>query len=130
MPQSAEQGSPERGRGSHERRERRESPGNLVPWRIAVGKRHRVEPRQIVGALANEGGLKRSDFGRINILPGFSIVELPADLSADTLERLTTTRISGVLIDLRRDAGPERPGSRHDAKGSRAPGKKPRHKAH
>ena len=63
-------------------------PGDLVPWRIAVGKRHRVEPRQIVGALANEGGLQRNDFGRIDIKPGFSIVELPADLSAETLEKL------------------------------------------
>ena len=29
----------------------------MATYRIAVGKRHRVEPRQIVGALANEGGL-------------------------------------------------------------------------
>ena len=59
-------------------RERRETGGGLVRWRIAVGKRHRVEPRQIVGALANEGGLQRADFGRIDIKPDFSLVELPA----------------------------------------------------
>ena len=29
----------------------------MATYRIAVGKRHKVEPRQIVGALANEGGL-------------------------------------------------------------------------
>ena len=56
-------------------------PADLVRWRISVGKRHRVEPRQIVGALANEGGLKRADFGRIDIKPNFSLVELPPDLS-------------------------------------------------
>jgi ATP-dependent RNA helicase DeaD len=107
-------------------RERRESSGNLVPWRIAVGKRHRVEPRQIVGALANEGGLKRADFGRIDIKPGFSLVELPADLGPDTLARLSETRISGVLIDLRPDNGPRRTsgGERFDRGG-----KKPRHKS-
>ncbi len=77
----------------------------LVPWRIAVGRKHRVEPRQIVGALANEGGLRRSDFGRIDIRPTFSIVELPADLSEQTMAALADTRISGVLIDLRRDTG-------------------------
>ena len=49
----------------------------LATYRIAVGKRHKVEPRQIVGAIANEGGLKRSDFGRIDIRGDHSLVELP-----------------------------------------------------
>ncbi|HEX6054678.1 MAG TPA: DbpA RNA binding domain-containing protein, partial [Intrasporangium sp.] len=70
-------------------------------------KRHRVLPRQIVGALANEGGLGREDFGRIDIRGDFSLVELPAELPAGALQRLRDTRISGRLIDLSRD---ERPG--------------------
>jgi ATP-dependent RNA helicase DeaD len=105
----------------------------LATWRIAVGKRHRVEPRQIVGALANEGGLKRSDFGRIDIKPGFSLVELPANLSDDTRRKLAGTRISGVLIDLQPDSGP-RPSARAGAGRSRpsndGPDRKPRHKHH
>ena len=111
-----------------EKRPRREASGALVPWRIAVGKRHRVEPRQIVGALANEGGLKRGDFGRIDIKPGFSIVELPPDLSPATLDKLSRTRISGVLIDLRRDEGPRSSpqGQRHPAGGGA--NRKARHK--
>ncbi len=92
---------------AHDKRERRAPSGNLVRWRISVGKRHRVEPRQIVGALANEGGLKRADFGRIDIKPNFSLVELPPDLSSETLARLSDTRISGILIDLQRDKGPD-----------------------
>ncbi len=60
----------------------------MAAYRIAVGKRHKVEPRQIVGALANEGGLSRGDFGYISIKPDFSLVELPADLPAGTLDRL------------------------------------------
>ncbi|MEZ3160007.1 DEAD/DEAH box helicase [Microbacterium sp. BWT-B31] len=84
----------------------------MATYRIAVGRRQRVEPRQIVGALANEGGLRRDDFGAIQIRPDFSLVELPADLSPETLERLSTTRISGQLIDLRPDAGG--PSRRHD----------------
>ncbi len=81
----------------------------LVPYRINVGKRHRVEPRQIVGALANEGGLVHADFGKIQIRPDFSIVELPADLPAAVWDALATTRISGKLIELRRDEGPGTP---------------------
>jgi ATP-dependent RNA helicase DeaD len=64
-----------------------------------------VEPRQIVGALANEGGLSRDDFGHIKILPEFSLVELPADLSNDVFSKLENTRISGKLIELRVDKG-------------------------
>ena len=77
----------------------------MAQYRIEVGKRHKVEPRQIVGALANEGGLSREDFGHIKILPEFSLVELPADLSGDVFSRLENTRISGKLIELRADRG-------------------------
>jgi ATP-dependent RNA helicase DeaD len=102
------------------KRERREPSATLVPWRIAVGRRHHVEPRQIVGALANEGGLQRRDFGKIDIKAGFSIVELPAELSKDTLRKLSRTRISGVLIDLRRDdMGPRKPRHRKPPAASR-----------
>jgi ATP-dependent RNA helicase DeaD len=105
---------PERGgrpeRGSRDRfsdgdRDRgpRGGGGPKATYRIAVGKRQMVEPRQIVGALANEGGLRREDFGAIQIRPDFSLVELPADLPADTLRRLKDTRISGKLIELKPD---------------------------
>ena len=90
----------------------RPSQSHLVAYRLAVGKRQRVEPRQIVGALANEGGLRREDFGRIDIRPDFSLVELPADLPDDALNRLSGTRIGGKLIEMRRDTGgPARRGS-------------------
>jgi ATP-dependent RNA helicase DeaD len=82
----------------------------MATYRIAVGKRHKVEPRQIVGALANEGGLHRKDFGKISIRPDFSLVELPAELPRGAEQRLADTRISGKLIELRRDTGgPKKP---------------------
>jgi ATP-dependent RNA helicase DeaD len=88
-------------------RERRPRDPNkrLTAYRIEVGKRQHVEPRQIVGALANEGGLSREDFGHIDIRPDFSIVELPADLPREALERLSATRISGKLIEIKPDRG-------------------------
>jgi ATP-dependent RNA helicase DeaD len=75
-----------------------------------VGKRHKIGPGAIVGAIANEGGLHRSDFGHIAIGPDFSLVELPAKLAPSTLKKLEHTRISGVLIDLR----PERSSKARD----------------
>jgi ATP-dependent RNA helicase DeaD len=77
----------------------------FATYRIAVGKRHKIGPGAIVGAIANEGGLHRSDFGHITIGPDFSLVELPATLSRETLKALEKTRISGVLISLQPDRG-------------------------
>jgi ATP-dependent RNA helicase DeaD len=80
----------------------------LATYRIAVGKRHKVGPGHIVGAIANEGGLHRSDFGHITIRPDHSLVELPAKLSKKTLKALEDTRISGVKINLQPDRGPQK----------------------
>jgi ATP-dependent RNA helicase DeaD len=89
----------------------------MASYRIEVGKRQKVEPRQIVGALANEGGLSRDDFGAIRILPDYSIVELTANLPGDVLSKLSGTRISGKLIELRPERGSA---PRRDDRGDRA----------
>jgi ATP-dependent RNA helicase DeaD len=130
-------------RGDRPERRQRPSGKPMTTYRIAVGKRQRVEPRQIVGALANEGGLQRDDFGAIQIRPDFSLVELPADLPGEVFDRLSGTRISGRLIELRPDTGPKRRPRdgdrpyrrpRDDERGDRAPRdddtpfRKPRHK--
>jgi ATP-dependent RNA helicase DeaD len=90
-------------RGPRPKRGRSDVP--MATYRIAVGKRHKVEPRQIVGAIANEGGLARGDFGHIDIRGDHSLVELPAALSDGTRELLRGTRISGKLIDLTPEVG-------------------------
>ncbi|KKF02371.1 DEAD/DEAH box helicase [Mycolicibacterium obuense] len=91
-------------RGPRKQRERR---SDLTTYRIAVGKRHKAMPGAIVGAIANEGGLHRSDFGHIAIKLDYSLVELPANLSRDTLKKLENTRIQGQLINLEPDRGPK-----------------------
>ncbi|MGP4054391.1 DEAD/DEAH box helicase [Mycobacterium sp. 4D054] len=88
-------------------RKPRERRSDLATYRIAVGKRHKVAPGAIVGAIANEGGLHRSDFGHITINVDHSLVELPAKLSPKTLKALENTRIQGQLISLQPDRGPK-----------------------
>lgn len=94
-------------RRDREDREPRERRDDLQMYRIDVGHRQRVKPGQIVGAIANEGGLSRDDFGRIQIRDDFSLVELPKNLSAEAKERLADVRISGQLIGLKEDRGPK-----------------------
>ena len=116
------------GAWDHEKGRRRETTPRtgragvpMATYAIAVGKRHKVEPRQIVGAIANEGGLSRGDFGHIDIRGDHSLVELPADLSSQTWSALERTRISGKLIDLTLEGG-------RSADGPAAPQKNPRQK--
>ncbi len=100
---------PDRGKPRGDRPERAPRRGsgdeNLTTYRISVGKRHKVEPRQIVGAIANEGGLSRGDFGHISIRPDHSLVELPTELPESVWDALRQTRISGKLIELKKDTG-------------------------
>ncbi|WP_345750430.1 DEAD/DEAH box helicase [Microbacterium rhizophilus] len=124
---------PARGKSGTTREPREDRPprrgrGDYEAYRIEVGRRHRVEPRQIVGALANEGGLGRDDFGAIQIRPDFSIVELPANLDRRVLEKLRDTRISGKLIEIRPDRGA--PGRRAPRDGDRPAQDRDRRPAH
>jgi ATP-dependent RNA helicase DeaD len=95
-------------------RPKRKPGQGFATYRISVGKRHKVSPGAIVGAIANEGGLHRSDFGHISIRPDHSLVELPLELPRETVKALERTRIQGILINLqpdwpeRKTAGPPR----------------------
>ena len=114
-------------RGERSERLPRAPREGLATYRIAVGKRHKVGPGHIVGAIANEGGLHRNEFGHITIRLDHSLVELPEKLSKKTLKALENTRISGVLINLQ----PDRPQRRERPEHRDRPGGsgKPRRKA-
>ncbi len=94
--------------------------GNAT-YRIAVGRRQRVMPGSIVGALANEGGFHSSQIGGIDIRADHSLVELPAELSGEQWRALSKTRIGGELIKLELDTGrrPNRERSDDGDRGSR-----------
>lgn len=115
---------PDRDRGDRDERgdrdrKPRSTRDDLATYRIAVGKRHKVIPGAIVGAIANEGGLNRSDFGHISIRVDHSLVELPAKLNKQTLKALENTRISGQLIHLELDKGGRSDHGGYQDRGSR-----------
>ncbi|WP_309081168.1 DEAD/DEAH box helicase [Zhihengliuella sp.] len=97
--------------------------GNAT-YRIAVGRRQRVMPGSIVGALANEGGFSAAEIGGIDIRSDHSLVELPADLSSEQMQALSKTRIGGELINLELDSGrkPRRDGDAGGFRGGKGGG--------
>ena len=98
--------------------------GDMVRYRIDVGREHGVEVRDIVGAIANEAGLDSRHIGRIGLYEESSTIELPAGMPKEAANALKRTRVRGVPINLRPDTG--RTDSRPDT-GERKFRKKPGH---
>jgi ATP-dependent RNA helicase DeaD len=67
-------------------------------YRLAVGRRHGVEPGNIVGAIANEADLDGSQINGLTIHDDHSFVRLPADVPEGVLERLGRVRVRGQML--------------------------------
>jgi ATP-dependent RNA helicase DeaD len=70
---------------------------------IGAGRKAKIRPGDLVGAIANETGLDARAIGSIQIADRFSLVEVP-EASADAIiEVLRTTTIKGKKVPVRRD---------------------------
>lgn len=81
-------------------------------YRIQVGWKDGVKPGNIVGAIANEGGLSGEHIGPIKIHDAFTTVDLPAGMPREVFLTLSRTRVAGKLLDLSlegKDTGSSRP---------------------
>ena len=94
----------------------------MVNYKLNVGRSSRVTAGAIVGALANEGGIKGSQIGSIDIRQHFTIVGLPEDLPRDFFDRLRDTKIAGEFINIRKDNGPKGGGGSRSFGGGRREG--------
>jgi ATP-dependent RNA helicase DeaD len=89
---------------------RRAAPvGDMVRYRIDVGRDHGVQVKDIVGAIANEAGIESRFIGRIALYDESSTVELPAGMPKEADNALKRTRVRGVPINMRPDEGAARP---------------------
>jgi ATP-dependent RNA helicase DeaD len=93
-------------------------------YRIAVGWQDGVKPGNIVGAVANEGGVDGEAIGAIRIYSSYSTIDLPEGMPAHVRQTLQTTRVAGRPLELRpytdepqefqkRDGGGDRSGGRN-----------------
>ncbi|MBA8823250.1 ATP-dependent RNA helicase DeaD [Saccharopolyspora lacisalsi] len=74
-------------------------------FRVEVGRRNRVTPGALVGALANEGGLSSKRIGHIDIRDEHSLVELPSEIPEDMLRKLSKTQVAGRGLRISRAEG-------------------------
>ncbi|MBY5967128.1 MULTISPECIES: DEAD/DEAH box helicase [Halomonas] len=109
------------------RRESRGPSEGMTRYRVSVGHKDGVKPGQLVGALANEGGIEGARIGRIDIRNGFSTVELPNGLPASILAKMARARVAGRPLEISEDRGGDRGGDRNgDRNGERSGDRAPR----
>jgi ATP-dependent RNA helicase DeaD len=120
-------------REEHSGQQRRErtvktADANMQTYRIEVGRKHGVEPGNIVGAISNEGKINSRDIGRIRLFDFFSLVDLPKDLPEEKLHKLRSVWVCDEQLQISLDNGgkalPSRPGRERKGFGKAAFGRK------
>ena len=69
-------------------------------YRLECGHTHGVMPGNIVGAIANEAGLRGKDIGHINIFDDYSTVDLPVGMPDRVFSILKKTKVANRYLDL------------------------------
>ncbi len=72
----------------------------MVRYRMEVGRDHGVQPKNIVGAIANEAGMDSQNIGHIKLYDDFSTVDLPAGMPKDIFKHLTKVWVCGQQLRL------------------------------
>jgi ATP-dependent RNA helicase DeaD len=101
---------------------------------VNVGAKDNARPTDLVGAIANEGGITRTQIGRVDLRETYSLVEVDSKVASEVAAKLTGTSIRGRRVQARLEA--DRPprrehdggrgrdrGDRGDRGGGRPPGR-------
>ena len=77
--------------------------GNVVRVYVGAGRKSKVRPADLVGAIVNEAGIDPRAIGAIQITDRFSLVEVPDEIADDIIGTLRATTIKGKEVPVRRD---------------------------
>ena len=78
-------------------------PGSKTRLFINLGRKDRIRPGDLVGAIANESDLTGKDIGPINVTETFSTVDVPAHSADAVIDAIKRTTIRGKRANIRRD---------------------------
>jgi ATP-dependent RNA helicase DeaD len=70
---------------------------------IGAGRKQKLRPTDLVGAIVNEAGLEASEIGTIEITDRFALVELPEERVEAVVRALRASTIKGKKLTVRRD---------------------------
>lgn len=82
---------------------KRDTPWTAATLWIGAGRKLKMRPGDLVGAIANEAGLDSAHIGSIQIADNFSTVEVPEAMADEVISALKNTKIKGLRVQVRRD---------------------------
>jgi len=94
----------EQGRKGKPRRSSTPEQG-MTRYRMEVGRSHGVQPKNIVGAIANEAGIDSQHIGAIDIRENFSLVDLPEGMPGEIFDHLKAVWICNQKLNISIDNG-------------------------
>ena len=72
----------------------------MVRLFINIGKKQKVRPGDILGAVAGESGIPGKLVGTIDMYDKYTFVEVPRENAADVLRAMKNTKIKGKTINV------------------------------
>jgi ATP-dependent RNA helicase DeaD len=88
-------------RSERQARPRRSVDVDMKTYKLEVGRDNDVAPRNIVGAIANEGGIDSKNICNISIQNDHTLVDLPASIDAKTIGHLKNVWVSGKKLNIK-----------------------------
>ena len=85
---------------------RASSVGRMTRLFIGGGRKLKIRPGDIVGAITAVTSLEGRQLGSITILDRHSVVDVPADSAEEVIESLSRAPIKGKKLAVRRDQRP------------------------
>ena len=77
--------------------------GSVARLYIGAGRKAKVRPGDLVGAIANEAGIDAGAIGAVRITDRYSLVEVPEESADMVIAALQATTIKGKRVQVRRD---------------------------
>ena len=81
-----------------DKKELLEKSNNFYPMRLSIGRKGGVSPKQILGAVTGESGVKGSEIGAIHIGDTHTTVEIPFAKRLEIIHSVNGTKIKGKKV--------------------------------
>jgi len=98
-------GGREKGKFGGSSREKGSREPNMARLFLNLGKKDRIRPNDIVGAIAGETGVPGRSIGGIDIFDNFSFVDVPSKDAAHVIDVMNTNTIKGKAVSIELSKG-------------------------
>jgi ATP-dependent RNA helicase DeaD len=79
--------------------------GCVVRMYVGAGREAGIGPRDLVGAITGEAGVRSDAVGAIDVADSYSIVEIPEAFADRIIAALKRTKLRGRKVEVRRETG-------------------------